>query len=195
MRLLIAALALVLAWPAVAGAQSTPAAGDRLTARQRIDWVVQGNLGANSLAAGVVVSAWQTAFDTPSEWDGGWGGFAQRYGQREVHIAISNGIEAGLGAAWNEDPRYARAATGSIGSRTAHALAAAFIARRGDHTAPAWARYAGVTGVVAIENSWLPPSVTTGPMTTWRIGSAFIGRAVGNAWAEFWPDVRQRLGR
>jgi hypothetical protein len=198
-RRVISIAALVIAFPVVAAAQSaapsSPPSSDRMTRRERVDWVMAGNLGGASLAAGVFVSAWQIAWDTPDEWDRDFGGFVQRYMEREAHIVVSNSIEAALGAAWNEDPRYHRSASGAIGSRVGHAVRSAFVARRGTRDAPAWARYVAVPAGVGIENSWLPPSVTTPQATSWRIGSAFIGRAVGNVWTEFWPDVRARLRR
>ena len=42
----------------------------------------------------------------PQEWEQTWSGFGKRYLEREVDVAISNTMEAGLGAIWGEDPRY-----------------------------------------------------------------------------------------
>ena len=176
-----------------APADASPAGA--ITPGERVEWVVRGNASPQSLAAGVFVAGWDTAVDVPEEWGRGWSGFGKRYLDREGHIAVSNGLEASLGAAWHEDPRYFRSMANRPGERAVHAVRAAFVARRGDHDAPAFARYAATIGSALVENSWLPPSATTGGMTTWRIGSAYIGRALGNLWAEFWPDVRQRLSR
>jgi hypothetical protein len=166
-----------------------------ITSRERVEWVVRGNVSPQSLAAGVFLGGWNTAFNVPDEWHRTWSGFGKRYLDREGHIAVSNGMEASLGAAWHEDPRYFRSTASRPGDRVLHALRSAVVARRGDHDAPAWARYAATVGSALVENSWLPPSATTGAMTSWRVGSAYIGRAVGNVWAEFWPDVRRRLSR
>jgi hypothetical protein len=176
-----------------APADASPAGA--VTGGERVEWVVRGNASPQSLAAGVFVAGWDTAVNVPDEWRREWSGFGKRYLDREAHIAVSNGLEAALGAAWREDPRYFRSSANRLGDRTMHALRSAFIARRGAHDGPAWARYAATVGSALVENSWLPPSATTGGMTTWRIGSAYIGRAVGNLWAEFWPDVRDRLSR
>src|SRR5438105_9566499 len=48
----------------------------------------------------------ETLIDVPPEWRRTASGFARRYGAREAAIVSSNGIEAVLGAAWGEDPRY-----------------------------------------------------------------------------------------
>jgi hypothetical protein len=186
----VAALAL----PSRAAAQS-PALPSGMTGAERLEWVVDGNASPKSLGVGVIVAGWNTAVDVPSEWHRDWNGFGRRYLDREAHIGVSNGIEAGLGAAWAEDPRYVRAGGDHVGSRVDDAVRGAFLARRHGQRVPAWARYIAVPASALIENGWLPPSATTGGMTTWRIGSAFIGRALGNLWTEFWPDVRDRLGK
>src|SRR5437879_5744509 len=66
---------------------------------QRVDWIVDGTIGKRSLTVvGPLATAWQTAFDTPEEWGRDFSGIARRYAQREADVAISNTIEAGLGA-------------------------------------------------------------------------------------------------
>ena len=61
--------------------------------------------------------------------------------------------------------------------------------RRDGSLKPAWGRYAGNVLNNLIENTWLPPSITTGGQTAWRSGLGLLGRLGGNAWEEFWPDV------
>ena len=58
---------------------------------------------------------------------------------------------------------------------------------------PAWGRYAGNTLNNLIENTWLPPSVTTPGQTALRSGLGFVTRMGGNVWEEFWPDVVRLL--
>ena len=199
--LLTASLAVVLAATSVRGvAAQTAAPADAspagaITASERGEWVLRGNVSPQSLAAGVFLGGWNTAVNVPEEWHREWSGFGKRYLDREGHIAVSNGLEATLGALWHEDPRYFRAMTNNPADRAMHAVRSVFVARRGDHDGPAWARYTATVGSALVQNSWLPPSATTAGMTTWRVGSAYIGRAIGNLWAEFWPDVRQRLAR
>ena len=76
------------------------------TGKDRLKWTVGGTFGATSIATGVFIASWNTAWNTPSEWGAIWSGFGKRFGSREAQMTISNGIEAGLGAAWGEDPRY-----------------------------------------------------------------------------------------
>jgi hypothetical protein len=185
--------------PAAAWAQ--PAAkpeariDEPMTARDRVDWIVDGTIGPKSLfVVGVIGTAWQTAWNTPEEWGQTWSGAGKRYLEREADVAISNTIEAGLGAIWGERADYIPSHKRGIKPRLGYALKTVFLAYRPDgHLAPAWGRYAGNTVNNLIENTWLPPSATTWQQTTWRSASGFATRAIGNVWEEFWPDAKRRL--
>ena len=164
------------------------------TGGERLKWAVDGTFGATSIATGVFLASWNTAWNTPSEWDASWSGFGKRFGSREAQMTISNAVEAGLGAAWGEDPRYFPSGRTGIWARTGYAAKTVFVAhRRSGRLAPAWARYAGAIGSNLVANTWLPPSSTTTSQNVRRIGNGFLGRFVGNMWNEFWPDVRGRL--
>ena len=191
---MIAAVALV---PAIAAAQQAPKRIDMpMTATDRIRWVVEGTVGVRSLGVGVFASAWDTALNIPDEWHQTWKGAGKRYAEREADVTISNSIEAGLGAVWNERCDYVPSHRRGVRARLGYALKTVMLAHRSDgHLAPAWGRYAGNTINNVIENAWLPPSATTWQATTWRSASGFLGRAIGNVWEEFEPDVRRRVFR
>jgi hypothetical protein len=161
---------------------------------QRITWVVDGSIGSRSLGVGVVATAWQTAWDTPSEWDRTWPGLGKRYAAREADVTISNTLEAGLGAIWGEEPRYIPSHRHGIGPRARYAVKTVFLAQRRDgQLGPAWGRYVGNTLNNVIENEWLPPSVTTPRETMVRSANGFLGRLIGNVYEEFWPDAQRLL--
>jgi hypothetical protein len=165
-----------------------------ISGTERVEWIVGGAVGPRSLGVGVVAAGWQTGFNVPGEWGQTWNGFGKRYVEREADVAISNTIEAGLGALWGEDPRYIASGRHGVWPRARYALKTVFLAQRSSgQLTPAWGRYAGNVFNNIIENAWLPPSVTTWEQTTWRGASGFLGRAAGNLWDEFWPDVRRRL--
>jgi len=168
-----------------------------ITGAQRIDWIVDGTIGRQSLTiVGPLATLWQTAFNTPEEWGRGWSGIAKRYAQREADVAISNTIEAGLGALWGEDPRYIRSGRRGIWPRARYALKTSVLAQRRDGSLkPAWGRYAGNTLNNVIENTWLPPSQTTAGQTALRSGTGIVTRMGGNLWEEFWPDIARLLKR
>jgi hypothetical protein len=161
----------------------------------RTKWIVDGTVGPRSLfVVGALATVWQTGFNTPSEWQQTWSGAGKRYAEREADVAISNSIEAGLGALWGEEPRYIPSGRHGIWPRARYAVKTAFVAQRRDgHLAPAWGRYAGNIFNNVIENAWLPPSVTTGHQTIYRSALGFAGRLGGNAWDEFWPDLVKKL--
>ena len=180
-----------------AGAAPVSGSASPITAGQRIYWIVDGTVGPKSLAiVGPLSAGWSTAWNTPEEWGQSWEGFGKRYLQREADVAISNTLEAGLGAIWGEDPRFVPSNRRGIWPRAMFAVKTAFLApRRDGHLAPAWGRYAGNVFNNVIENSWLPPSVTTPGETAWRSAAGLGGRILGNLWEEFWPDARRRLMR
>lgn len=156
---------------------------------------MDGTIGPRSLfIVGPLGAGLQTAFNWPSEWQRSWSGFGKRYGEREADVAISNTIEAGLGALWGEDPRYIPSGRRGIGARARYAIKTTFLAQRRDgRLAPAWGRYAGNVVNNLIENAWLPPSATTPGQTISRSVLGLLGRLGGNAWDEFWPDARRLL--
>ena len=166
-----------------------------ITGAQRVDWIVDGTIGRKSLfVVGPLATVWQTGFNSPEEWGRGGSGIAKRYAQREADVAISNTIEAGLGALWGEDPRYIPSGRKGVWPRARYAIKTVFLAqRRNGSLKPAWGRYAGNVVNNLIENTWLPPSVTTPGQTAWRSGLGMLGRLGGNAWEEFWPDVARHF--
>lgn len=181
--------------PGAATAPLTAATYVPIDAAQRIEWIVDGTIGIRSLAlVGVLGASVQTGANWPSEWDRTWSGFGKRYAEREADVAISNTLEAGLGALWGEDPRYIPSGRRGIWPRARYAMKTAFVARRADgRLRPAWGRYAGNVVNNLIENTWLPPSATTPGQTVSRSVLGLLSRLGGNAWEEFWPDVRRRL--
>ncbi len=166
-----------------------------ITSRERIEWIVVGTIGVKSLTlVGPLAAGWQTAFNTPEEWGRSWEGFGKRYLAREADVAISNTLEAGVGALWGEEPRYIPSGRKGIWPRARYAMKTVFLAQRRDGgLALAWGRYVGNTLNNIIENSYLPPSITTPGQTVLRSANGFLSRLGGNVWDEFWPDARRLL--
>ena len=166
------------------------------SSEQRVAWIVDSAIGSRSLGVGVLASAWQTHRDSPHEWDRTWSGFGKRYGQAQADTALSAVIEGGVGAIWSEDPRYRPSEQRGVWSRLGHATQSVVIApRRNGRLAPAWGRMAGSVFNNVIENAWLPRRVRTPRHTIVRSADSLLARLARNVWAEFWPDLRKRLGR
>ena len=168
-----------------------------ITGAQRVEWIANDFIGPRSFGVGAFATLWDTAWNKPEEWKRSWSGVGKRYLSRETDVAISDSLEAGLGAIWGEDPRYINAPRGSsVRSRVGYAFKTVLLAPRGDgRLAPAWARMAGNTVNNVIENRWLPPSATTPTQTVLRSGKGLLGRLAANLFEEFWPDITKRLRR
>ena len=167
-----------------------------ITAKQRVDWVVLSTIGPESLAGGVISAGWGTLFNKPSDYGTHWEGFGKRYGMRLTGVSVSNAMEAGIGAVWGEDPRYVRSESESFGGRVGHVVKRTFLAQnRQGHLMPAYARYIAIPANNFISNAWRADSEATVGNAGVRTLLGFLGRMSGNAFQEFWPDVRHRLSR
>ena len=179
-----------------AGTTSTSDNPGPITGKERLEWVVLETAGPKSLAGGVVSAGWGTLFNTPHEYGTHWEGFGDRYGMRLTGIAVSNTMEAGLGAMWGEDPRYVRDAEAPFGHRIGHVFKMTFFAQnKHGELMPAYARFIAVPTNNFLSNTWRADSEATASKATVRIGLGFLGRLCGNAFDEFWPDVRSKLSR
>jgi hypothetical protein len=177
------------------GAASSSSTAPRpISAKQRIQWVVKSTVGPESLTGGLFSAGWGTLFNSPKEYGTHWEGFGDRYGMRLTGVAVSNTMEAGLGAIWGEDPRYTRDAGAPFGHRIGHAVKMTFMAQdRDGKLMPAYARMIAIPGNNFISNAWRADSEATVDRALIRTGLGFLGRLSGNTFEEFWPDVRQKL--
>lgn len=166
------------------------------SASDRVKWFASSTFGPASLAAGVINSAWGTAFNSPPEYGTHWEGFGRRYGMRLTGVSTGNAMEAGLGALWGEDPRYDRLPGQPIKTRIGHAIKMSFMAKGRDGSSrPAYARYAATAGNNFLSNAWREPSEAGAAHAAMRTGYGFLGRMGGNAFNEFWPEVKNLLFR
>jgi hypothetical protein len=149
----------------------------------------------NTVGNGVLFSAGLgTLLDVPKVYGTHWEGFGERYGIRLTSLAVSNTMEAGLGAIWREDPRYTRDAGAPFKNRIGHALKMTFMAENRDGgLMPAYARFMAIPGSNFLSNSWRADSDASLRHASIRTGLRFLGRLGSNTFQEFWPDVRERL--
>jgi hypothetical protein len=164
-----------------------------LTGRERFDWVVSGVVGPTSLGFTAFSAASDAWWTRPSE-QARATRFARSFAIRELDLAISRSVEAGVGALWDEDPRPFEGSARGFWPKTGRALQRVVMAPRGDgHLAPAWGRFAGYAASGIAANAWVPEDQRSVQDTAIRIGSAFTGRLISNLWKEFWPDLKDRL--
>jgi hypothetical protein len=165
-----------------------------ITNEGRLVWFAKSSFGPLSIFDGIIVGGYQTAFKHPPEWGSGWTGFGDRFALRTADVALSNGIQASLGAMWGEDPRYFRQGEGSFGSRMGHAAYGVFMDRfRGGDYRPALARFAGIGGGNFINNYWHPAGMTSLTDEEERVGTGFASKFASDVFKEFWPDVRNHV--
>jgi hypothetical protein len=141
------------------------------------------------------VAAWTTLLDRPRDAGPHWDGFGDRYGVSISTTAVSNAMEAGLGAIWGEDPRYSRAgAEFSIRSRLGHAVKWAVAApNRDGELRPAYARFIAISSSSFISNAWRELDDTNAAHSFGRIGYSLLGRMASNTFEEFWPDAKRKF--
>lgn len=168
-----------------------------LTGNQRVQWYLRST-GRAAVSSSILSAAWSTAWRSPHEYPETWGGFGKRYGLAISGVAISNGIEVGLGQAWGEDPRYFRRGgplRGNLKSRVNHVLLSTVTAtnREGERM-PAYSRFIAIPSSNFMQNAWRVESHSDAGDALMRTLYGFLGRMAGNAISEFWPDIRGRKG-
>ncbi len=186
--------ALLCAAAAVSQAQVNSSPYQPITSGGRFEWAIFTTINLESFGAGLVSSGWGVYRDHPKEYGTGAEGFGKRFALRLSGVAVSNTMEAGLGAVWGEDPRYPRDAGESFRHRMSHVAKMTFYAKnREGRSVPAYARYTAIGGSNFLSNSWRPDSDATAGHAGIRIGLGFLGRFGSNAYYEFWPDIKSRF--
>lgn len=183
---LLLSLGSIAAW-----AQTEPP--EPITAHERMIWLIQSTVGPPSLAGGLVSAGFGTLVNRPREYGTHWEGFGNRYGMRFTGVATSRAMEAGLGAAWGEDPRYYRSGGDqSFGKRVGHVVKWTFVATNNNGTVrPAYARFAAEAGSNFLSNTWREHSEANTANALERTGLGLVARMAGNTFDEFWPDVKK----
>lgn len=166
-----------------------------ITSLQRLEWFDEKTFGVSNLGASIPVAAWLTFLDRPHEAGPHWEGFAERYGVSVSTTAVSNAMEAGLGAIWGEDPRYFRVGAGAtFESRLGRVVKWTVLApNRNGELQPAYARFLAISASSFISNAWREPSDTDSAQELSRIAFGLLFRMGGNAFHEFWPDTKRKL--
>jgi len=167
-----------------------------LSAKQRVQWATSETFGLESWFVGTWTAGIGTARNKPEEYGPHWEGFAKRYGIRFSGIAASNTIEAWLGAIWGEDPRYVRNQNLPFTKRIGNVFLYSFAARNRDgKLMPAYARFIAIPGNNFLSNTWRVGSESTTQQALARTGYGLLADVGGNAWSEFWPDVKRMVFR
>ncbi len=172
----------------------SPADYHPITGKGRLEWFTRATVGPRSLTAGLFTAGFGTAINSPHEYGTHWDGFGQRYGMRLTGISTGNAIEASLGAAWGEDPRYFHTVHASFGERARNIADLTFRAYHPDGERHlAYARFVAVFGNNFLSNTWRVQSEADWQHAMIRSAEGFGGRALSNAVSEFVPLVWRKV--
>jgi len=163
----------------------------------RVRWFLKSTIGPSRLfLVGPINAGWGTMRDVPSEYGTHWDGFGKRNGMRLTGVATGNLIEAELGSAWGEDPRYFRSPAHGFGPRMKYVVKTTFLApHRDGEWHPAYARFVGNVGNNFLSNTWRADSEANPSDAVVRCVWGVLGRMTSDAFEEFWPDVKQKVLR
>ena len=201
MRLLLATVVCGLLLTSTFAAAQTIDAGEfvpnyhPITMGGRFDWFRTSSVGPVSLLlAGPISAGFGTAVDHPKEYGTHWDGFGKRYGMRLTGISTGSAIEASLGSLWSEDPRYFPSPDRHFGARVKYVVKSTFLAPHRDGTwHPAYARFAGNVGNNFLSNTRRADSEAGAGDAAIRCIWGVTNRMAGQAFAEFWPDVKRLI--
>ena len=171
-------------------------AREPITPEQRLKWFVNASVGPAPLLGGLVSAGMDTLRNSPEEYGPHVAGYGRRYGLRISERAVSSGLEVGIGALWGEDPRYYRVPDRNFSGRVRNVIRMTFITHDGSgREMPAYARFVAYPAAGFVSNLWVPDSQHSTGDALNRIGVIFANQMAGNAFTEFWPDVRRRVFR
>ncbi len=132
----------------------------------------------------------------PSQWDDGWGGYAERFASREGQFIAANSLAALGNAKLKYEPRYDRCQCTGFWPRTRHAIVRNFLTynQSEQELRPQWALYGGAFGGGLISTAWKPK-----PRNAFAEGSrAMLGQAgygsLLNFFIEFAGDINSKIG-
>lgn len=132
----------------------------------------------------------------PSQWQGGVGGFGERFASREGQFITANTVAAVGNAVLRYEPRYDQCQCSGFWPRTRHAIVRNFVTY--DHSElrlhPQWALYSGAFVGGVVSTYWKPPP--RNPLT--QGGYAVLGQAgygaLLNFFIEFAGDINHKIG-
>jgi len=168
-----------------------------LTSEQRRQYYLQQTLttpGAyvkRMFAAGI-----DQARGAPPQWQGGWGGYGERFASREGQFIAANSLAALGNAALKYEPRYDRCRCSGFWPRTRHAILRNFMTYNASESElrPQLGLYGGSFGGGMISSAWKPG----GRNAFAEGGRAVLGQAAYgtllNFFVEFAGDINRKIG-
>jgi hypothetical protein len=133
---------------------------------------------------------------TPSQWDDGWGGYAERFASREGQFITANTLAALGNAKLGYEVRYDKCKCDGLWPRTRHAIIRNLMTydRSEENLRPQWALYGGAFGGGVLSTVWKPS-----PKNAWANGGWAVVGQVGygtllNFVTEFSKEINRKQG-
>lgn len=133
---------------------------------------------------------------TPSQWDDGWGGYAERFASREGQFITANTLAYMGNVALKYEPRYDQCRCSGFWPRTRHAIMRNFLTYNESERQlrPQWALYGGSFGGGLLSTAWKPK-----PRNAFAEGSRAMAGQAGygsllNFFIEFSPEINRAIG-
>jgi len=132
----------------------------------------------------------------PSQWQGGFGGYGERFASREGQFIAANSLAALGNAKLGYEVRYDKCKCDGLWPRTRHAFIRNLLTydRSEVHWHPQWALYGGAFGGGMISTAWKP-----GPRNAFAEGGRAMVGQVGwgtllNFFTEFSREINKKQG-
>jgi hypothetical protein len=132
----------------------------------------------------------------PSQWDDGWGGYAERFASREGQFITANSLAYMGNVALKYEPRYDQCRCSGFWPRTRHAIMRNFLTYNESERQlrPQWALYGGSFGGGLLSTAWKPK-----PRNAFAEGSRAMAGQAGygsllNFFIEFSPEINRAIG-
>ena len=132
----------------------------------------------------------------PRQWQGGWGGYGERFASREGQFIAANSLAAWGNAKLKYEPRYDQCQCSGFWPRARHAIVRNFLTYNQSERElrPQWALYGGAFGGGLISTAWKPhPRNAFAEGGRAMLGQAGYG-ALLNFFIEFAGDINGKIG-
>src|SRR6202051_396272 len=132
----------------------------------------------------------------PSQWDDGWGGYAERFASREGQFITANTLAALGNAKLGYEVRYDQCKCEGVWPRTRHAIVRNFLTYDGSEVnmRPQWVLYGGAFGGGMLSTVWKPSPKNAFTNGGWGVlGQVGYGTLL-NFVTEFSREINRKQG-
>ena len=130
---------------------------------------------------------------TPSQWQGGWGGYGERFASREGQFIAANSLAALANAKLGYEVRYDKCKCDGLWPRTRHAIVRSFVTydRSEVNRRPQLGLYGGAFGAGMISATWKP-----GDRNVFAEGGrGALGQAAWGTLLNFFTEFSREINR